>query len=241
MKLAFISDIHGNATALKAVLQDIKNKGADKIFVLGDLCFRGPEPKRALEMVRDMQTDVIKGNADEWVVRGVRKGEVPDGAFAIMNKERDWTYSKLEKEDIDYLATLPEELRLTYGETKIHAFHATPASLFDVVLPTEEDDALYEKLLRAQNASIYLYAHIHKAYIRYVNGKCLINLGSVGLPFDGTNHASYAFLDWTNTGVQASIVKVPYDVNAVVRQWEESTYPNKEQLIRIITQGRFTL
>ncbi len=77
MKLAFISDIHGNAIALDAVLQDISAKNADKVFVLGDICYRGPEPKRALDLVRSLNCEVIKGNADEWVIRGVREGEVP--------------------------------------------------------------------------------------------------------------------------------------------------------------------
>ena len=76
MKIAFISDIHGNAVALDAVLNDIEKKKVDKIYVLGDISYRGPEPKRALELVRSLNTDVIKGNADEWVVRGVREGEV---------------------------------------------------------------------------------------------------------------------------------------------------------------------
>ena len=49
-----------------------------KVFVLGDLCYRGIEPKRSLELVEPLNCDVIKGNADEWVVRGVREGEVPD-------------------------------------------------------------------------------------------------------------------------------------------------------------------
>ena len=81
MKLAFISDIHGNATALDAVLQDIKNKNVDKVYVLGDICYRGLEPQRSLELVQSLHTDVIKGNADEWVVRGVQQGEVPDPAW----------------------------------------------------------------------------------------------------------------------------------------------------------------
>ena len=81
LKLAFISDIHGNAVALDAVLKDMKEKNVEKVFVLGDLCYRGTEPKRSLELVKSLNCDVIKGNADEWVVRGVREGEVPDPGF----------------------------------------------------------------------------------------------------------------------------------------------------------------
>ena len=59
-----------------------------------------------------MNCDVIKGNADEWVVRGVREGEVPDPALEMMNKERDWTVSELVEKDIEYLSDLPTELNL---------------------------------------------------------------------------------------------------------------------------------
>ncbi|WP_368666362.1 metallophosphoesterase [Ammoniphilus sp. CFH 90114] len=107
MKIALISDIHGNAVALEAVLDDIKKQDADKIYVLGDLCYRGPEPKRALELIRGLNTEVIKGNADEWVVRGVRAGEVPEKLIELMNHEREWTVSKLEPLDMEYLASLP--------------------------------------------------------------------------------------------------------------------------------------
>src|SRR5699024_8955836 len=125
MKLAFISDIHGNATALEAVLEDIKQRNIDKIFVLGDLCFRGLEPKRSLDLIRSLNTDVIKGNAEEWMVRGVQEEEVAPEMHEVMNTERDWGYAKLDQDSLDYLHNLPKELNLEFDGVKIHAFHAT--------------------------------------------------------------------------------------------------------------------
>ncbi|MFB4168912.1 metallophosphoesterase family protein [Virgibacillus sp. JSM 102003] len=237
MKLAFISDIHGNAIALDAVLDDIKGKNIDKIYVLGDLCYRGPEPKRSLELVRSLNTEVIKGNADEWVVRGVQNGEVPEQAFEIMNKERDWTYSKLNSDSIDYLSQLPTELNLEYGNFKIHAFHATPLSLFDVVQPSEHDDLLVEKLMK-QDAELYIYGHIHKPYIRNINGKCIVNTGSVGLPFDGLSMASYVVVGVDKDSFQVSIVRVKYNEHDVIDQFRESDYPNKNMMENILANAR---
>src|SRR5690625_7300114 len=128
MKLAFISDVHGNAMALDAVLEDIKKREIDQIIVLGDICYRGPEPKRSLDLIRALETDVIKGNADEWIVRGIKKGEVPEQDLQIMNEEREWTVSALDKSSINYLRDLPTELNLTFGRMKLHAFHATQNS-----------------------------------------------------------------------------------------------------------------
>lgn len=237
MKLAFISDIHGNAVALEAVLADIKKRNVEQVLVLGDLCYRGPEPKRALELVRSLQTDVIKGNADEWVIRGVEKGEVPDQALEMMNKEREWIRKQLDVEDINYLQNLPQELELNLEGVKVHAFHATPASLFEVVLPDEKDETIVSKMM-GKEADVYVYAHIHKPYVRYLNGKCIVNIGSVGLPFDGMRKASYMILELDEGSFQASIVRVDYDVERVIKQFKESDYPNTELLTSILTNAK---
>jgi putative phosphoesterase len=227
MRIAFISDIHGNATALEAVLKDLEKRNIDKTFVLGDISFRGPEPKRSLNMIQSLKTEVIKGNADEWIIRGINEGEVPDSSLAIMNQEREWTVSKLSETHMTYLQGLPTELNLAFDNIKIHAFHATPNSLFDVVHPFSSDETLIEKLL-VKEADIYIYAHIHKPYIRYLNGKCVINTGSVGLPFDGMNQSSYVIIDLSEDQLKTSIIRVEYDVNHVIQQFIQSDYPNKK-------------
>ncbi|WP_282173042.1 metallophosphoesterase family protein [Cytobacillus firmus] len=237
MKLAFISDIHGNAVALDAVLQDIKEKNVDEVFVLGDICFRGPEPKRALDLVRSLECKVIKGNADEWVVRGVREGEVPSQVLGMMNKERDWTCSILGDVDIEYLRNLPSELKFEFEGERIHVFHATPESLFEMIPQSSSDEVINEKLM-VKEADIYIYAHIHKPYIRYINGKCIINVGSVGLSFDGLSKASYCIVEINNGRYQTSIVRVDFNVNKVIEQYKEINYPNAEMMIGIVLSGK---
>lgn len=227
MKAAFISDIHGNAVALEAVLNDIKMKQIEKIYVLGDLCYRGPEPKRSLELIQELQTDVIKGNADEWVVRGVKSGEVADGALELMNQERDWTVSQLNEGDLRYLDSLPAELHLALDHVTIHAFHAAPNNLFTVVPPTESDDGLETKLMLSNDADLYIYAHIHKPYIRYIKGKVVMNIGSVGLPFDGVRKASYAIVETAGNRLSTSIERVDFDAVKVIEQYKNKNYPNQ--------------
>lgn len=234
MRLAFISDIHGNATALEAVLEDIKPRDVDKMFFLGDLCYRGLEPMKSLDLVRSLDTDVIKGNADEWVVRGITEGEVPESVHPIMDKEREWTVSKLDEESIEYLDNLPEKLNLSFDNVDIYAFHATPNSLFDVVAPDENDETLKEKMI-VNKADIYIYGHIHKPYIRFINGKCIINTGSVGLPFDGLDKASYVIVDIEQGQFDVSIVRISYNLDKVLNQVQQSDYPNKQFLESALT------
>ncbi len=238
MKIAFISDIHGNATALEAVLADIEKKQADKIVVLGDIAYRGPEPKKSIDLIRNLNTDVIKGNADEWVHRGIKEGEVPDQALEMMQKEQEWTVNQLDEADMEYLRNLPEEVTVGLTENiKTHCFHATPDSLFEVVKPTESDQTLEEKLMTENEADIFLYGHIHLPYIRHINGKCVANLGSVGLPFDGLNHASYLIVEGDGYQFNIGTQRVKYDVEKVKKQLADADYPNQEFLTGVIGRG----
>ncbi|GGD82117.1 metallophosphoesterase family protein [Paenibacillus nasutitermitis] len=237
MRAAFISDIHGNSTALGAVLEDIGRQRIDQIYVLGDLCYRGPDPKGSLAMVQSLNTRVIKGNADEWVVRGVLPGEVPDKVIGMMNLERDWTVSKLDRQDIAYLEGLQARLDLEWEGIRVKAFHATPESLFEVVLPSADDDVLQAKLMPAADADVYIYAHIHKPFIRYLNGRILMNIGSVGLPFDGMAKASYGIVEVEQGRISTSIERVGFDIEEVIRQYESGQYPNSEMMARILRSG----
>jgi putative phosphoesterase len=238
MKIAFISDIHGNAIALEAVLEDIENQGIDKIYVLGDICYRGPEPKRSLDLVRSLHTEVIKGNADEWVVRGVQKGEVPEKALELMNLERQWIVSNLEPSDIDYLASLPAQLNFSIENVGISAFHATPTSLFDIVLPNADDQQIETSLMEANEAQIYVYAHIHKPYIRFLNGKVIMNIGSVGLPFDGLTKSSYGLIEIEDGHIKTSIRRVSYNLESVVALYHEVKYPNADMMSKVIMTAK---
>lgn len=237
MKTAFIADIHGNATALQSVLAHIDQQQVDQIYVLGDICYRGPQPQRSLQLVRALGVPVIKGNADEWVVRGLRQGEVPEKALDMMNKERDWAKEHLSDEQISYLSQLPEQLHVSVGQTKIHAFHATPGNLFDVVLPATSDAQLQQKMMSDAQADVYVYGHIHLPYIRSFGGKTIVNTGSVGLPFDGHTTSSYLLIEETQGHMQLSIQRVAYDIETVIRDVHEQAYPNAGLLEQVLRRG----
>ncbi|SFE35058.1 metallophosphoesterase family protein [Alteribacillus iranensis] len=239
MQIALLSDIHGNARALKAVLKELKMQKIDQLYVLGDLCYRGPEPKNSLETVRSYPAKVLKGNADEWIVRGVKKGEVPDKALALMNQEREWALERLTSDDLHYLEQLPEffvdELS---DEVTMHAFHATPDSLFDVVPADASDDTLENQLNTREEANLIVYSHVHTPFIRKIGDKTYINTGSVGLPFDGDPRPSYVLVNIHEGDISASIERVEYDNEKVMRQYDANDYPNSEQMKHVIQTGQ---
>lgn len=234
MRFAFLSDIHGNATALEAVLNDLQTKQIDQTYILGDLCFRGPEPKRVLELVQASGARVIKGNADEWLVRGFKDGEVPVERLEMFNKERDWTLGRLSQEDLDYLKNLPTELVIDDGQDLvIHAFHASPSGLFTAI-DGDETEKIENELMGRDEADIYIYGHTHHPYVRSLHGKNVINTGSVGMPFDGHPLASYIILDIEDGSHSVQLNRVPYNREHVVEIYKQSGYPNIEAMSAVI-------
>jgi predicted phosphodiesterase len=155
-----------------------------------------------------------------------------------MNHERQWIVEQLEPSDIDYLESLPTQLNLTIEDVEISAFHATPTSLFDIVLPNVDDNQIETSLMQAQDAQVFVYAHIHKPYIRYINGKVIINIGSVGLPFDGLAKASYGLVEVEDGNIKTSIRRVNYNLESVVELYHEVHYPNAEMMSKVIRTAK---
>ncbi|UTR14680.1 metallophosphatase family protein [Salipaludibacillus sp. LMS25] len=240
MKLALISDIHGNAEALKSVINDLSTVGATNVAVLGDLAFRGPQPKECLNLVRELQGKVIKGNADEWIVRGIKKGEVPAQALNMMQTEQAWAKEHLTEDDLDYLSKLPETLEIPLSnQEQLYACHATPNSLFDI-LSNEADNESFSIFTEANNrATYYAYGHIHLPFLRAFSKKKIINTGSVGLPFDGDVRASYIVLDSTHHDINIQFRRVSYDVEKACHALDETNYPEaaKKVVKKIYTTG----
>lgn len=247
MKLAFISDIHGNYHALEAVLLDIATLKADKIYVLGDLVFKGPMPAECVRRIRQLDTVVIQGNIDELVgcnliQPGFAKSEEQRAALL---QEMEWTRSRLTPEELEYLASLPfsHEEEPVEG-VRFRMVHANPRNLLEQVLPTDEEEQVLIRMFEGTEAQIALYGHIHMPYIRHIGGKVVANTGSVGLPFDGNTAASYAVLEIDQPYAGSAPVfslgirRVPYDVEAAVRAFEGTEHPFAETVITALRAGK---
>jgi predicted phosphodiesterase len=244
MKLALIADIHGNYHALEAVLEDIRRQQADRIYVLGDLVFKGPLPERCVQTVRKLDTVVLQGNIDELIGRDMIQpgfAKSPEHEAAL-RKEMAWTRSRLSREELDYLAQLPfsHEEQLAPG-LPARFVHANPQNLLDIILPTASEEEL-GRLFEGTDAKLLAYAHIHQPYVRFTDGRAIVNTGSVGLPFDGNPAASYAWIETDETigrqGFNISIRRVPYDLEAAAQAFEGSGHPFAESVIKALRAGR---
>ncbi len=236
MRIAIISDIHGNQVALEAVLQDLERQPAvDHLVIAGDLCLNGPCPREILETVRGLNCPVLQGNVDlEVVTQTPGKGEKKRNTAA-------WTREQIGQPGIDYLASLPHShlIANSHGNDLL-VVHANPLNLEDAIFPNTSDSTL-EYLLGGLDDSIgaMAFGHLHIAYTRRWWHLFLVGVGSCGLPRDEDLRASYAILSWQANSWVAEIRRVPYDVQAVVKQIKTCGMPNVDKRVKTLLDARY--
>ena len=243
MRVGVLADIHGNLPALEAVLEDLVSRGIDDLVILGDLVAKGPFPREVLDRVKGLRAVVIRGNGDEQFGLGVPIWQDPERPRA-----RDsvalyrWVSERLSEEDIAYLIRLPFSHSIFAGERRALCVHACPDNTTDLIFPFATDRELAERFFKEElvtsptegGLAAVLYAHIHRPFVRYVAGKPLINVGSVGQPFDGDPRACYAILAFKDDDFSIALNRVPYDVEATVRQAIRGGMPAAETYARMI-------
>jgi putative phosphoesterase len=235
MRIAILSDIHGNQIALDAVLGDLTQQpGIDHIVAAGDLCLNGPCPKEVLNTLQALHCSVIQGNVDRDVVDATKKGPKKQGIVT-------WTREQIGPEGIHYLATLPfsKYIENPLG-TDLLVVHANPLNQDDTLLPDLQDDKM-EQLLGELPATIgaLAFGHYHVAYTRRWRGLLLVDAGSCGMPRDEDVRASYAILTWRDDTWQVEHRRVKYDLKAVVKQLKNCGMPNVDKRIKILTEAKY--
>jgi predicted phosphodiesterase len=180
--LALVSDIHGNDTALAAVVDDLDRLGIERVVCLGDAVQGGDEPRQVLDRLAALGWPVILGNADAFVL------EVPDDPPEPITEaqlaKREWTLAQLEETHLDQIRAFAPTLDVELdGGLTLRAFHGSPHSYDDVVLP-ETPDAQAEHVLGGSGVDVLAGGHTHLQWTRYVDGALYVNPGSVGLAYD---------------------------------------------------------
>ncbi len=233
MRLAFVSDMHGNFLAFQAVLDELERQGPfDGIYGGGDFAFNGLQPAECVQTIIDRGWPAVRGNTDEWLVE-----EATDGATPAQNvpegmehrgelKERDrWAVARLSQEQIEFLKGLPVALDITgpSGRT-LTLVHATPWSTHPPVWH-DADDSEKRKMLDDAGSEALIYGHIHHAYQQEIDGRTICCMGAVGSPFDGDPSACFAIATDDGEGWSFEHVRVDYDHEAYAQQLEASDLP----------------
>ncbi|GGA27616.1 metallophosphoesterase family protein [Paenibacillus physcomitrellae] len=237
-KIAVISDIHGNLSALKAVLKDIEERGIKRIFCLGDLVGKGPHGDLAVDLIKEKCEIVVSGNWDEFI-------REPSDIDIVT-----WNQDILGQERMAYLESLPFCIEFMMSGRLVRLFHASPRSLYERIYPWDEmekRESLFEPSAncRVQKpADVAGYGDIHTAFLQHLeNGRTLFNAGSVGNSLDMIQ-ASYVIMEGVYGAHDAAafglqFVRVPYDVEEAIREAEERDMPQLEPYAIELRTGQY--
>lgn len=238
MRIALISDLHGNEVALQAVFADLGRVGIDQLVCLGDVATLGPRPSAILAMLRERGCPCILGNHDEFLLepRLIRSyTEAP-----IVVESVDWCRAELAQPELDFLATFQRELRLDLGGgDSLLLFHGSPLSHMQDLLATTPPDEL-DRLLGGHTATVMAGGHTHIQMLRQHHGMLLVNPGSVGMPFRDyvhgrapklLPHAEYAIVESGPGGITVQLRRVPLDKRQLRLAAAASTLPLAPMLV----------
>ena len=235
MRIAIVSDIHGNRTALEAVLADLKEASPDLILHGGDLADGGASPAEIVDQVRDLGWQGVVGNTDEMLFlpesleEFAKQSLAPPALWDAVREMAAATREALGEERIAWLRELPR--RQIHGPMAL--VHASPESTWRAPAP-EASDAELESVYAPLGRPVAIYGHIHRSYIRNVSGMIVANTGSVSLSYDGDRRASYLVLD----GSEPAIRRVEYDVNRELKALAGCGRPHAGWVAKMLESGR---
>ncbi len=240
-KVALVADIHGNASALTAVLADLEAEQPDHVICLGDVAVAGPQPGEVLAMLSALEWPVVLGNTDAWVLNPQPWAIADDDAETgrLMEVEL-WGAAQLTSpSDQEIIRSFVPTLRLDLGHgIDLLCCHGSPRSFNDAILPDTPADKL-DEFLDGESAAIIACGHTHQQMVRRHNEMLLLNPGSVGLPYEmragkAVNpwRAEYALITVGERRFEAVLRLVAVNKSAVTRVVYESGMPHKTWWLR---------
>jgi len=231
MRIAIVSDIHGNRTAFEAVLADLRQTSPDLILHGGDLADGGASPVEIVDRIRDLGWQGVVGNTDEMLFRSesvqefARQSPKVQPLLAAIEEMSAATREALGEERLAWLRGLPR--------SQIHGpmalVHASPESPWRAPAP-EASDAELESVYSPLGQPIAIYAHLHRSYIRSVSGMVVANTGSVSLSYDGDRRAAYLLLDESKPAIR----RVEYDLDKELKALSSCGLPHADWVAKIL-------
>lgn len=233
MRVALLSDIHGNLVALEAVLAELNLEQPNQVLSLGDVAATGPQPREVIEQLRSLKIRSVLGNTDEWLL-APKVSESLDDKTRRLTEIDFWCAGRLSPSDQEYLRKFQQTIKLEPGpKTSLLAFHGSPNSNREAIKATMTKEEL-GSLFEGTEATILAGGHTHEQILRRFQDRFFVNPGSVGLPYvrDGGFHhppwAEYAIVRSEQGSLGIEFRRAPVDVNAVVKAALESDMPHAE-------------
>ena len=238
MRIAIVSDIHGNLTALDAVIADLRATSPDLVLHGGDLAAGGARPVDVLDRVRSLGWQGVLGNTDEMLYRSEALTEFAAGLphlkslFDVIGEMTDATREALGAERLAWLRSLPQ----TQIPGSLALVHASPESVWRAP-HANAGDAELEAPYRSLAQDIIVYAHIHQPFVRSIANRIVANTGSVSLSYDGDTRASYLLVDDDGPTIR----RVAYDLDSECKALAQSGIPHADWVANTLRKGTFVM
>jgi putative phosphoesterase len=227
MKIAVLSDIHGNLPALRTAANDVARWQPDLVVVNGDIVNRGPHSLSCLNFVQHKERvdgwHLLRGNHEDFLVGCAHPNRPRSGPKYELIRFALWSCAQL-NDNVATLAKLPDRFSWTAPDgSEIRITHGSMVNNRDGIFPKTSDEEIRCKIQPAP--AVFVTAHTHVPLIRQVDDTLVVNVGSVGAPFDGDRRPSYGRFQWQPaTGWQAGIVRLNYDQQEIERDYVESGF-----------------
>lgn len=233
MRIAVVSDIHGNLRGLDACLADLTQQGgADAIVGAGDFCMDGPRSKEVLERLREVGARCIHGNTDRYI------SDDPSGYDAETAADILFQREQIGEEWLAWLRALPDTLSFGNPANALLVCHANPRNDEEHVWPDASDEQL-ERLFAGVEASAIAFGHLHLPYVRMWRGKLLVDVASAGLPKDGDARVNYAIFTERPGGWEVKLRRVEFDIEKVAHELEKSGIPELKKRLKTLRRHRY--
>jgi len=241
LKIAIISDIHGNLVALESILSEAKE--ADKIVCLGDVAATGPQPRETIDFLRKTKWPCVMGNTDEKLAKSMpedfKRPRMPEDERLRMVALDTWTTGQLDAPAIKFLSDFKPTIEIEAENNSIICYHGSPRSNREQILPTTDEKEL-TKIFGAMQASIYAGGHTHTQMVRKLGRSIIINPGSVGLPYltDESGRArnpvwaEYAMVTSTTDDLRIELRRSKYSLAALKDTVRKSGMPDPDWWLR---------
>lgn len=243
MRIALISDIHGNLTSLEAVLADIRQQQVNQIICLGDVATLGPQPCEVMSRLQALDAAYdctwIMGNHDAFLLDPELLQEYMDAEWFANIIE--WCAQQLSTADLAFLRTFqPRHTMQLDNGTTLLCFHGSPRSNIDLIVATTPPSKL-DKMLDGYKATVMAGGHSHVQMMRRYKGNMLVNVGSVGMPFRKMPFkksprilpwAEYAVLNWHNDILGVELRRVPIDMEKIRQAAASSDLPSPDEWMK---------
>lgn len=218
MRLAVLADVHGNLQALEAVLEHAQKQNVDQIIIAGDLINYLADSRACWDLVKSLNSPVIRGNHERYVFHYDTPFAKPDW-YKEQFKGLKWVVEQFSDAEREEMAALPFSLRFD----DLLIVHASFRDDYDTIHPETPTSKLQEMFAGSSEAFI-LRGHNHRSFSVRFNGRFVESLGSAGLPLDGTPEAKYVIAEKRGKDWHFSRQQVAYDKEKAVRRLSETGY-----------------